>query len=176
VNDIGPGVEGWIVEHVVGTAPPLHFERIAGGYSNRTYLVTDAAGCRSVLRCPPAHGVPTGSHGVVREHRILSALPSTSVPTPQPLGVCTDAASDRYAAQTGFDLESVPFHRALAYWRLAAIAKGIKHRYELQPATRTTSGKATGDAGDDATDPGHLDRRVRDAAELADKHLRSVDA
>jgi aminoglycoside phosphotransferase (APT) family kinase protein len=346
MNDIGPGVERWIADQLDRATPPLHFERIAGGYSNRTYLVTDAAGLRSVLRCPPSHAVPAGAHDVAREHRILSALSSTSVPTPEPLGLCTDASVspvpfyvmsfaegsviaavddvetelptagarrivgehvidtlaelhlvdvdavglgdlarrdgyverqltrmgriweqtrtrelplveelgvrlaaappkqrhsgvvhadfrlgnlmvdpsgtvtavldwelctlgdvladvafllnnweqpadehppvwmeqpptraggfptreelvDRYAARTGFDMSGLAYHRALAYWRLAVIAEGIKHRYEVRRAERSPS-------AEDDVDPAHLDRRVHDAAVLADQHLRSV--
>ena len=351
MEDLGPGVEAWIAERVQGTVPPLEFDRIAGGYSNRTYLVTDASGQRSVLRCPPAHAVPAGAHDVAREHRILRALQPTPVPTPEPLGLCADGSvspvpfyvmsfaegsviasvhdaeerlpsaesrrrvghhvidtlaelhlvdvdaaglgdlarregyverqlgrmsrmwdqtrtrdlplveevrarlaravppqlqtgvvhadfrlgnlvigtvgavaavldwelctlgdvladlafllnnweqpgdehppvwmeqppttaggfptrqelADRYADRTGFDLGALAYHRALAYWRLAIIAEGIKHRYELRRAAAGESAVT----GDEGIDPAYLDRRVRDAAELADRHLRSIGA
>jgi aminoglycoside phosphotransferase (APT) family kinase protein len=351
MNDIGPGVERWIADHVDGSSPPLKFDRIAGGYSNRTYLVIDADGQRSVLRCPPAHAVPSGAHDVAREHRILEALWPTAVPTPRPLGLCMDGSVspvpfylmsfaegrvvagvheveahlptaaarrsvgehvidtladlhlvdvdaiglgelarrdcyverqlarmgriwdqtrtrelplveqvrsrlaaarppqrhtglvhadfrlgnlvvassgavnaildwelctvgdvladvafllnnweqpeddhppvwmkrpptlaggfpsrreiiDRYAERTRFELGALAYHRALAYWRPAVIAEGIKHRYELRRA-RVGGGN---DSKDEAMDPAYLDRRVQDAAALADHHLRLIGA
>ncbi len=86
----GPEVERWIVAHVAGATPPLTMRLITGGHSNRTYLVTGGDGQRFVLRCPPAHPVPAGTHDVVREHRILRALADSPVPAPRPLALCVD--------------------------------------------------------------------------------------
>ncbi len=46
-------VEGWFEANVEGAKPPLSFDRIAGGRSNLTYGVTDAAGKRWALRRTP---------------------------------------------------------------------------------------------------------------------------
>src|SRR6478752_2580443 len=46
-------LEAWFGENVAAVALPLRFERIAGGHSNLTYRVTDAAGKKWALRRPP---------------------------------------------------------------------------------------------------------------------------
>ena len=71
-------------------APPLRFELIAGGRSNLTFGVTDAAGDRYVLRRPPLGHVLATAHDMGREHRIISALGPTDVPVPPALGLCAD--------------------------------------------------------------------------------------
>ncbi len=82
-------VTAWMVEHV-GAAAPLAFELVAGGRSNLTFRVTDAAGHDFALRRPPtSHVLPT-AHDMVREHTVISALYPLGVPVPQPLALCTD--------------------------------------------------------------------------------------
>ena len=81
----------WLAAEV-GLAPPLDFEPIAGGASNLTFLVTDAAGRRVVLRRPPTGHVLASAHDMTREHRVISALAPTLVPVPAALGLCTDPA------------------------------------------------------------------------------------
>ena len=83
-------VTAWLAERVE-LSPPLQFEIIAGGHSNLTYRVGDAAGRRWVLRRPPLAHLLAGAHDMVREHRILAALERTPVPTPPVVGLCTDA-------------------------------------------------------------------------------------
>jgi aminoglycoside phosphotransferase (APT) family kinase protein len=80
----------WFEEHVPGARPPLEFEQIAGGRSNLTFRVTDAAGRRWALRRPPLHSVLPSAHDVGREHRIISALAPTEVPVPTAVGFCPD--------------------------------------------------------------------------------------
>jgi aminoglycoside phosphotransferase (APT) family kinase protein len=72
--------------------PPLQFTLIAGGRSNLTFGVHDAAGRRFVLRRPPTgHLLPT-AHDMGREHRIISAVGAAGVPVPAALGHCADPA------------------------------------------------------------------------------------
>jgi aminoglycoside phosphotransferase (APT) family kinase protein len=88
---IAPGpVTEWLVAHVAGLRAPLDFALIAGGHSNLTYRVTDAAGRRVVLRRPPLGAVLATAHDMGREHRIISALAGTGVPVPPALGLCPD--------------------------------------------------------------------------------------
>jgi aminoglycoside phosphotransferase (APT) family kinase protein len=84
-------VTDWLVAHVPGLRPPLGFALIAGGHSNLTYCVTDAAGRRVVLRRPPLGAVLATAHDMGREHRIIAALAGTGVPVPPALGLCSDA-------------------------------------------------------------------------------------
>ena len=89
-------VTAWFAARVPGAMGPLRFTLIAGGRSNYTYLVDDAAGHRYVLRRPPLGYLLPSAHDVAREHRIISALAHTSVPVAPALGFCDDpAVNDR---------------------------------------------------------------------------------
>jgi aminoglycoside phosphotransferase (APT) family kinase protein len=83
-------VTSWFAEHVPDAAPPLGFVPVVGGHSNLTFIVTDAAGRRWVLRRPPLGHVLATAHDMTREHRILAALQDTDVPVPPLAGLCTD--------------------------------------------------------------------------------------
>jgi aminoglycoside phosphotransferase (APT) family kinase protein len=83
-------VENWFRANVPGAQPPLAFERIAGGRSNLTYGVADAAGNRWALRRPPLGKRLASAHDMSREHRIIAALQSTDVPVPPIAGLCED--------------------------------------------------------------------------------------
>lgn len=85
----GP-VEAWFTAHAAGVELPLAFERIAGGLSNLTYGVTDAAGRRWALRRPPLGKTLGSAHDMGREHRVLTALGPTAVPVPPLVGLCED--------------------------------------------------------------------------------------
>lgn len=87
-----PRVTAWLLGHVEGVVAPFTFEPIAGGRSNLTFAVTDAAGRRLVLRRPPMSHVLATAHDMAREHRIISALRGTPVPVPAALGYCGDEA------------------------------------------------------------------------------------
>ena len=74
----------------VGAIAPLEFELIAGGRSNLTFRVTDAAGRAFALRRPPtSHVLPT-AHDMVREFTVISALAPLGIPVAEPLGLCSD--------------------------------------------------------------------------------------
>jgi aminoglycoside phosphotransferase (APT) family kinase protein len=83
-------VSDWLTAHVDGVEPPFEFALIAGGRSNLTFRVTDAAGTTVVLRRPPLGHVLATAHDMAREHRIITAVGHTAVPVPRTLGVCTD--------------------------------------------------------------------------------------
>lgn len=87
----GP-LEEWFRERVDGLEPPLDYDKIHGGLSNLTYLVTDQGGSRWVLRRPPL-GTRLGSaHDMGREVRVVTALAGTPVPVPPIVGFCEDEA------------------------------------------------------------------------------------
>ena len=73
------------------------FELIAGGRSNLTYRVTDAAGHAWVLRRPPLGQVLATAHDMGREHRIISALAPTDVPVAPVVGLCDRRVGQRRA-------------------------------------------------------------------------------
>jgi aminoglycoside phosphotransferase (APT) family kinase protein len=89
-------VTAWLLTNIEGLAAPLRFTLIAGGRSNMTFEVSDAAGRRLVLRRPPMSHVLSSAHDMGREFRIISALRDTPVPVPAALGYCDDdAVNDR---------------------------------------------------------------------------------
>jgi aminoglycoside phosphotransferase (APT) family kinase protein len=83
-------LEGWFAEHAPGATPPLRYERIAGGHSNLTYRVEDAAGNRWALRRPPLGKRLGSAHDMAREHKVVSALGGTEVPVAPVVGLCED--------------------------------------------------------------------------------------
>ena len=82
-------VTRWLGERTEIEAP-LSFELIAGGRSNMTYTVTDAAGRRFVLRRPPMGKLLPSAHDMAREHRLMHALRDSPVPVPLMVGLCQD--------------------------------------------------------------------------------------
>jgi aminoglycoside phosphotransferase (APT) family kinase protein len=87
-----PNVTTWFDEHVPSAKAPLTFDLIAGGHSNLTFGVRDAAEGHWVLRRPPLGQVLATAHDMSREHTIISALGPTDVPVPPTVGLCTDEA------------------------------------------------------------------------------------
>ena len=85
-----PRTEAWFEANAGEVELPLSFERIAGGRSNLTFAVTDAAGSRWALRRPPLGARLASAHDMGREHRIISALQDTDVPVPPVVGLSDD--------------------------------------------------------------------------------------
>ncbi|MCP4753035.1 MAG: phosphotransferase, partial [Proteobacteria bacterium] len=83
-------VTRWFRENIAGVSPPLSFELIAGGRSNLTYKVVDAAGLGYVLRRPPLGHVLESAHDMGREYKIISSLGPTDIPVAPSLGLCRD--------------------------------------------------------------------------------------
>lgn len=86
----GANVTAWFEHNVPGIAAPLTVELIAGGHSNLTFGVTDAAEERYVLRRPPLGHVLESAHDMGREHKIVAALAGSGVPVAETLGLCRD--------------------------------------------------------------------------------------
>ena len=86
-----PNVTAWLAERTEIT-PPLTFSLVAGGRSNITYTVADAAGRRFVLRRPPMGHLLPSAHDMAREHRLMDALKDSPVPVPRLVGLCQDPA------------------------------------------------------------------------------------
>jgi aminoglycoside phosphotransferase (APT) family kinase protein len=83
-------VSAWLATHVDGAVGPFSFELVAGGRSNLTFRVTDAADHEWALRRPPvSHVLPT-AHDMVREHTVLSAVGPAGIPVPATIALCTD--------------------------------------------------------------------------------------
>lgn len=82
-------VTAWISDHT-DIAPPLTFELIPGGRSNMTFIVTDTADAKLVLRRPPLGPLLKSAHDMAREHRLMDSLWDTPVPVPKMIGLCQD--------------------------------------------------------------------------------------
>ena len=90
-----PGIEvgnvtNWLMAQCDWIAGPLTWEKLPGGHSNLTYLVTEAGGRRFVLRRPPMGELLASAHDMGREFKVVSALWPTPVPVPEPIAFCDD--------------------------------------------------------------------------------------
>jgi aminoglycoside phosphotransferase (APT) family kinase protein len=131
-NEAPPGIEAanltaWFADRAPELVEPLRFEIIAGGRSNLTYRVDDAAGHAWVLRRPPLGHVLATAHDMAREHRIVSALGPTDVPVPTLLGLCEDDA-----------VTGAPFY--VMDFVEGAVVRDRATGEELQPAARQRVG------------------------------------
>lgn len=108
----GEAVSAWFEAHIPGARGPFSFSLIAGGHSNLTYAVDDAAGQRFVLRRPPLGHVLQSAHDVAREHRIISALAGSAVPVAPALGLCEDLAVNEAPFYVMRFVEGVVLHDA----------------------------------------------------------------
>jgi aminoglycoside phosphotransferase (APT) family kinase protein len=118
----------WLADHVPGLVGPVEFTLVAGGRSNLTYRVTDAAGGVYALRRPPTGGVLSTAHDMGREWGFLSAMAPTEVPVPQPLAFCADVEV------TGAQFYVMAFVDGLV---LADAEAGLK----LAPEARAAAGR-----------------------------------
>lgn len=85
-------VSAWLAQVLPGSRSPYAFELIAGGHSNLTFAVRDAAGATWILRRPPTGELLPTAHDMAREFRIISALQPTPVPVPPTVALCGDPA------------------------------------------------------------------------------------
>jgi aminoglycoside phosphotransferase (APT) family kinase protein len=85
-------LERWFSTSIDDVEPSLEFERVIGGHSCLTYVVTDSRHRRYVLRRPPIGELRSSAHNVLREHDIMAALAESGVPVPRMLGRCDDDA------------------------------------------------------------------------------------
>ncbi len=85
----GSALDAFLRRHVGHVAGDAHIERLNGGQSNPTVLVTTGSR-RCVLRAkPPGHLLPS-AHAIEREYRVIAALAGSDVPVPRALALCED--------------------------------------------------------------------------------------
>lgn len=86
------GLTQWLGKNIAGfdssslVTPTL----LAGGRSNVSYKLTDAAGNEYVLRRPPLGNIMPTAHDMGREYRVLSGLNTVNFPAPTALAHCED--------------------------------------------------------------------------------------
>ncbi len=85
----GSALDTFLRRHAGHFAGDAHVERLNGGQSNPTFLIT-AGSQRCVLRAkPPGHLLPS-AHAIEREYRVIAALAGSDVPVPRALALCED--------------------------------------------------------------------------------------
>src|SRR5260221_14218602 len=85
-------LERYLLDHVDGFTVPLKVEQTQGGMSNPTFILTDGAGQKYVMRKKPPGKLLPSAHAVDREFRVISALWNTDVPVARPYVLCQDPA------------------------------------------------------------------------------------
>jgi aminoglycoside phosphotransferase (APT) family kinase protein len=70
---------------------PIRIERIVGGQSNPTFVVSTGSS-RYILRKKPQGVLLPSAHAIEREYRIIKALRSTAVPVPNARLLCEDTS------------------------------------------------------------------------------------
>jgi len=83
-------IQAWLGANIPAAVAPFTYERLPGGHSNLTYLLTDAAGSELVLRRPPEGELLASAHDMGREYKVMTALGSTPVPVPITYGMNSD--------------------------------------------------------------------------------------
>ena len=84
-----PTIEHWLPA-VTDVTGPIRWERLPGGHSNLTYLLTDAEGREMVIRRPPQGELLPKAHDMHREYRIIEGLWPTDVPVAEPIAYVDD--------------------------------------------------------------------------------------
>lgn len=115
--------EAWLRLNV-GLQDPVRAEKIQGGQSNPTYLVT-GANRTVVLRRKPPGQLLKSAHAVDREYRVQRALRGTGVPVARPLVLCED---DSVIGSTFYVMEFVA-GRCFDDPRLLSIAQPERASY-----------------------------------------------
>ncbi len=85
-------LERYLQTHIDGFRQPMSMGQVRGGMSNPTFVLTDGAGQRYVLRKKPPGKLLPSAHAVDREFRVISALWETDVPVAKPYLLCQDPA------------------------------------------------------------------------------------
>ena len=85
-------ISTWLCAAIGHLEAPFTFQRLAGGHSNLTFVVTDSAGRQLVLRRPPTGPLLPSAHDMSREYRVQQALRPAGIPVPPTLAFCDDSA------------------------------------------------------------------------------------
>ena len=85
-------LQRYLALHLPELAVPVTLKQFQGGQSNPTFLLTDAAGRRYVMRKKPPGAILPSAHAVEREYAAMRALGPTSAPVPNARLLCEDSA------------------------------------------------------------------------------------
>jgi len=79
----------YLAKNIDGFQGPLTAEKLTGGQSNPTFLISADSG-QYVLRRQPPGTLLKSAHAVDREYRVIKALGDTDVPVPTAYHLCED--------------------------------------------------------------------------------------
>jgi aminoglycoside phosphotransferase (APT) family kinase protein len=85
-------LQTYLLRYLPEVTPPISVQQFQGGQSNPTFLLSDAAGRRYVLRKKPPGAILPSAHAVEREYAVMRALGSTAAPVPNARLLCEDSA------------------------------------------------------------------------------------
>jgi aminoglycoside phosphotransferase (APT) family kinase protein len=132
-------------------APPFTLRQFQGGQSNPTFLLSDAAGHRYVLRKKPPGAILPSAHAVEREYAVMQALGPTEVPVPNMRLLCEDSAvigTPFYIMDfvdgrvlTDLQLTDIPKPDRAAYYYAMADGLAALHRVDWRAAGLENFGK-----------------------------------
>ncbi|KAJ1990706.1 hypothetical protein GGI25_001032 [Coemansia spiralis] len=172
-----PKLEAFLIQSKPDIKPPLVLKQFNVGQSNPTYLISDSAGSRFVLRKKPAGQLLSKTaHAVEREFRVLDALGRhTSVPVPRVYALCEDSS----IVGTPFYLMEFLDGRILADVRLPEIAPCERHRYwdalvDVLAKLHKVDFREIG-LGDYGKQGGYYDRQLRSLAHVAEAQGAAAD-
>ncbi|KAI9505465.1 kinase-like domain-containing protein [Coemansia spiralis] len=172
-----PKLEAFLIQSKPDIKPPLVLKQFNVGQSNPTYLISDSAGSRFVLRKKPAGQLLSKTaHAVEREFRVLDALGRhTSVPVPRVYALCEDSS----IVGTPFYLMEFLDGRILADVRLPEIAPRERHRYwdalvDVLAKLHKVDFREIG-LGDYGKQGGYYDRQLRSLAHVAEAQGAAAD-
>jgi aminoglycoside phosphotransferase (APT) family kinase protein len=126
VGALAPVLAGALPE----AQPPFALQQFQGGQSNPTFLLTDRAGRRYVLRKKPPGNILPSAHAVEREYAAMRALGPAGVPVPVARLLCEDAS----VIGTAFYVMDYVDGRVLTDLRLHDIAQADRAAYYMAMA------------------------------------------
>ena len=156
-------VTAWMTAQLPEIVTPLTFTLIAGGRSNLTFRVEDAAGKAWALRRPPLHHVLPTAHDMSREYRLIHSLGPAGIPVPATVGLCSDEAVNErpfYVMEfvEGHILRSAP--EAEAAFDVATRRGVGDHMADTLAALHDVDPDAVG-LGDLARHEGYIERQLK---------------
>uniref|UniRef100_UPI0025D62D1B phosphotransferase family protein n=1 Tax=Algoriphagus sp. TaxID=1872435 RepID=UPI0025D62D1B len=83
-------LEDYLASHTSLISLPVKISQFPSGYSNLTYLLTDAKGQDFVLRRPPHGAKIKSAHDMGREFKVLSLLQKVYPKVPTPILYCEE--------------------------------------------------------------------------------------
>lgn len=81
----------WLAQHLPECSAPFEWELVLAGGSNLSYVLSDSANRRWIMRRGPVSARLSKAHDMGREWRVMSALQDVGgVPVPQCIAYCAD--------------------------------------------------------------------------------------